>query len=161
LWSPVVSKLRVQTSANTDLQWQLDYDSVRGRINSSATFVEYRLGEYFLGGSQAFFRVPANSVTVIFPKEPLVFNQYRFLAGYGHPNKRGFAGGVSIGYDQNLNFLQYSAVQTSYNTDCCGLSFEYRHTNLPGVNVENQYRFAFTLANIGTFGNMRRQERLY
>ena len=160
-WSPVVSKLRLMTSANTDVQWQLDYDPQRGRVNSSAAFVEYRMGEYFLGGSQAFMRVPAASVTVIFPKEPLVFNQYRLLVGYGHPNKRGFSGGGSIGYDQNLNFLQYAAVQTSYNTDCCGLSFEYRHTNLPGVNVENQYRFALTLANIGTFGNMRRQERLY
>jgi LPS-assembly protein len=161
LWSPVVSKLRIQTSANSDVQWQLDYDSVRGRINSSAAFAEYRFGEYFFGGSQSFFHVPANSVTEIFPNEPLVFNQYRVLLGYGHPNKRGLSGGGSIGYDQNFNFLQYAAVQTSYNTDCCGLSFEYRHTNLPGVNVENQYRFAFTLANIGTFGNMRRQERLY
>ncbi|MDR3763262.1 MAG: LPS assembly protein LptD [Acidobacteriota bacterium] len=160
-WSPVVSKLRVMTSANTDVQWQLDYDSLRGRMNASTAFVEYRWREYFLGGSQAFMRVPAASVTVIYPKEPLVFNQYRMLVGYGHPNKRGFSGGGSIGYDQNLNFLQYAAVQTSYNTDCCGLSFEYRHTNLPGINVENQYRFALTLANFGTFGNMRRQEKLY
>ena len=160
-WSPVVSKLRLQTTANTDVQWQLDYDSVRGRINSSATFAEYRLGEYFFGGSHVFFHVPANSVTEIFSNAPLVFNQFRALVGYGHPNKRGFAGGASIGYDQNRDFLQYAAVQTSYNSDCCGLSFEYRHTNVPGVNVENQYRFAFTLANIGTFGNMRRQERLY
>ena len=161
VWSPVISKLRLQTSANTDVQWQLDYDSVHGRINSSAAFAEYRLGEYFFGGSHSFFHVPANSVTEIYTNEPLVFNQFRILAGYGHPNKRGFAGGASIGYDQNLGFLQYAAVQTSYNTDCCGLSFEYRHNNVPGVNVENQYRFAFTLANIGTFGNMRRQERLY
>jgi LPS-assembly protein len=161
VWSPVISKLRLQTSANTDVQWQLDYDSVHGRINSSAAFAEYRLGEYFFGGSHSFFHVPANSVTEIYTNEPLVFNQFRILAGYGHPNKRGFAGGASIGYDQNLGFLQYAAVQTSYNTDCCGLSFEYRHNNVPGVNVENQYRFAFTMANIGTFGNMRRQERLY
>lgn len=160
-WSPVVSKLRLMTSANTDVQWQLDYDALRGRLNASTTFVEYRRGEYFVGGSQAFMRVPAASVTVIYPKEPLVFNQYRLLVGYGHPNKRGFSGGGSIGYDQNLNFLQYAAVQTSYNTDCCGISVEYRRTNLPGVNVENQYRFALTLANIGTFGTMRRQERLY
>jgi len=160
-WSPVVSKLRLQTSANTDVQWQLDYDSVRGRINSSATFAEYRLGEYFFGGSHTYFHVPANSVTETFSNAPLVFDQFRALVGYGHPNKRGFAGGASVGYDQNRDFLQYAAVQTSYNSDCCGLSFEYRHTNVPGVNVENQYRFAFTLANIGTFGNMRRQERLY
>jgi LPS-assembly protein len=29
------------------------------------------------------------------------------------------------------------------------------------VRNENQYRFSFSLANIGTFGNLRRQERLY
>jgi len=161
LWSPVVSKLRLQTSANTDVQWQLDYDPVRGRINSSATFGEYRLGEYFVGGSHVFFHVPANSVTGTLSNAPLVFNQFRALVGYGHPNKRGFAGGFSAGYDQNRDFLQYAAAQTSYNKECCGVSFEYRHINVPGVNVENQYRFAFTLANIGTFGNMRKQERLY
>jgi LPS-assembly protein len=160
-WSPVVSKLRIQTSANTDMQWELDYDSVRGRINSSATFVEYRRGEYFFGGSHAFFHLPANSVTETFSTAPLVFNQFRSLVGYGHPNKLGFAGGFSAGYDQNRGFLQYGAAQTSYNWDCCGLSFEFRRLALPNVRNENQYRFAFTLANIGTFGNMRKQERLY
>jgi hypothetical protein len=29
------------------------------------------------------------------------------------------------------------------------------------VRIENQYRFAFTLANIGTLGNLRKQESLY
>ena len=160
-WSPVISKLRLQTSANTDLQWQLDYDPVRGRINSSATFLEYRLGEYFVGLSDAFFHVPSNSVTQISSNAPLVFNQYRYLLGYGHPNKRGFAGGFSMGYDQNVGLLQYVAAQSSYNWDCCGMSFEYRHIDVPGVNIENQYRFSFSLANIGTFGNLRRQESLY
>jgi len=161
-WSPVVSTLRIETSANTDVQWQLDYDSVKGRINSSATFLEYRfLGDYFIGGSHDFFHVPANSVTETFSNAPLVFNQFRVLVGYGHPNKRGFSGGFSMGYDENLNFLQYAAGQSSYNWDCCGLSFEFRHINVPGVNVENQYRFSFNLANIGTFGNMKRQEKLY
>jgi LPS-assembly protein len=160
-WSPVISKLRVQTSANTDVQWQLDYDPVLGRINSSATFVEYRIREYFVGVSDSFFRtlpVPASEST---GNAPLDYDQVRYLVGYGHPNKRGFSGGFSMGYDQNLNFLQYAAGQSSYNWDCCGLSVEYRHINVPGVNVENEYRFAFTLANIGSVGNMRRQERLY
>ena len=160
-WSPVISTLRLQTSANTDVQWQLDYDPVRGRINSSATFLEYRLGEYFAGLTHSFFHEPPNSVTPTFSNAPLVFDQVRYVVGYGHPNKLGFSGGFSMGYDQNLGFLQYAAGQSSYNWDCCGLSFEYRHINVPGVNLENQYRFAFTLANIGTFGNLRRQERLY
>jgi LPS-assembly protein len=160
-WSPVISKLRLQTSANTDVQWQLDYDPVLGRINSSAAFVEYRVGDYFVGVSDSFFHVLPVPAAESTGNAPLVFNQVRYLVGYGHPNKRGFSGGFSMGYDQNLDFLQYAAGQASYNWDCCGLSVEYRHINVPGVNVENEYRFAFTLANIGSAGNMRRQERLY
>jgi LPS-assembly protein len=160
-WSPVISTLRLQTSANTDVQWQLDYDPVRGRINSSATFLEYRLGEYFAGVSHSFFHELPNTITPAPSNAPLVFDQIRYLIGYGHPNKLGFSGGFSMGYDKNRDFLQYAAGQSTYNWDCCGVSFEFRHINVPGVNIENQYRFAFTLANIGTFGNLRRQERLY
>lgn len=160
-WSPVVSKLRIETSANTDVQWQLDYDPVRGRINSSAVFADYRVGEYFIGLSHSFFRVPPEPPSETISNAPLVFNQFRYLVGYGHPNKRGFSGAFSMGYDEDFNFLQYAAGQSSYNWDCCGISAEYRHIDVPGVNVENQYRFSFSLANIGTFGNMKRQERLY
>jgi LPS-assembly protein len=160
-WSPVVSKLRIETSANTDVQWQFDYDPVRGRVNSSAVFAEYRLGDYFIGLSNSFFRVAAVPVAETTGNAPLEFNQFRYLVGYGHPNKRGFSGAFSMGYDENLNFLQYAAGQSSYNWDCCGISVEYRHIDVPGVNVENQYRFSFSLANIGTAGNMKRQESLY
>jgi len=67
----------------------------------------------------------------------------------------------SIGFDANLSSLQYATAQTSYNWDCCGLSLEYRRFALGSVRNENQYRFAFTLSNVGVFGNLRRQERLY
>ncbi len=160
-WSPVISKLRIETSANTDIQWQLDYDPVQGRINSSAVFAEYRLGEYFVGLSDSFFHVPAEPPAETISNAPLVFDQFRYLVGYGHPNKRGFSGAFSMGYDENLDFLQYAAGQSSYNWNCCGVSVEFRHIDVPGVNVENQYRFSFSLANIGTFGNMKRQESLY
>ena len=160
-WSPVISKLRVQTSAHTDVQWQLHYDPDLGRINSSAVFLEYRVGDYFAGLSHAFFHELPASTPTFSSTTPLVFDQVRYLVGYGRPNKLGPSGGFSMGYDQNLGFLQYAAAQTGWNWDCCGVSFEYRHINVPGVNVENQYRFGFTLANIGTFGNLRRQERLY
>ena len=45
--------------------------------------------------------------------------------------------------------------------DCCGISFEYRRFALGPVRNENQFRLAFSLANIGTFGNMKQQERLF
>jgi LPS-assembly protein len=81
--------------------------------------------------------------------------------GYGHPGKRGVSAGGSLGYDVAQKFLQYGALQTSYNWDCCGISLEYRRFALGSVRNENQFRFAFTLANVGTFGNLRRQERLF
>ncbi len=48
-----------------------------------------------------------------------------------------------------------------YNWDCCGFSAEYRKYELGAVRNENAYRFNFTLANIGSAGNLRRAERLF
>lgn len=167
-WSPVVSKVRTQPTANTDLQWEFDYDSVRGNINSSTVLADYRFGDIFVGGSHAFFRVPgeilAADASGITP--PPDFNQFRVLLGYGNPNKRGLNTGVSFGMDMHFEYLQYAAAQMSYNWDCCGFSFEYRRftlgsTTIGSVRNENQFRFTLTLANIGSFGNLRRQERLF
>lgn len=160
-FSPIVSRLRLHTTVNTDIQWELDYDPVKGRINSSTALVDYRIGEIFIGGSHAFLHVPGE----IFVSNPIPgpdkFNQFRFLVGYGHPNKRGINAAANIGWDSNLQFLQYGAFQASYNWDCCGISVEYRRFALGSVRNENQFRFAFTLSNIGTFGNLKRQERVF
>jgi LPS-assembly protein len=160
-WAPFVSKLRVSTSANTDVQWELDYDTKMGRINSSTAIANYRIGEVFIGGGQAFLHVAGEGSTSLSTPSPDKFNQFRVILGYGHPNKRGISAGATLGFDSNLDFLQYAAAQTSYNWDCCGVSLEYRRFALGSVRNENQFRFAFSLANIGTFGNLRRQERLY
>ena len=56
---------------------------------------------------------------------------------------------------------QYAAAQFAYNWNCCGFSAEYRKYELGSVRNENAYRFNFSLANIGTAGNIRRAERLF
>jgi LPS-assembly protein len=160
-WAPFVSKLRVETSPNTDVQWEIDYDTKKGRINSSTAIVGHRFGEFFLGGSQAFLQAPGEVITSTNLPAPAKFNQFRIILGYGHQNKRGLSAGTTLGFDSNFHFLQYAAAQTSYNWDCCGVSVEYRRFALGSVRNENQFRFAFGLANIGTFGNLRRQERLF
>jgi len=160
-FSPIVSRIRARTSANTDLQWELDYDTLKGRINASTLLANYRFGDFFVGGSHAYLRVPGE----IFSTTPLVgpdkFNQFRALVGYGHPNKRGWSAAANIGVDANFAFLQYGALQTSYNWDCCGLAMEFRRLALGSVRNENQFRFSFTLLNVASFGNMKRQERLF
>ncbi|HZU23054.1 MAG TPA: hypothetical protein VE998_09505, partial [Terriglobales bacterium] len=118
-----------------------------------------------LGGNQTYFQAPGEIfATSSLPVTP-EFNQYRLLLGYGHPDKRGLSLAGSIGYDNVFSALQYGTIQTSYNWNCVGLSFEYRrfslNTSQGAVRVENQFRFALNLANIGTFGNLRRQERLF
>jgi LPS-assembly protein len=176
-FSPVVSRLRVRTSSNSDLEWQLDYDSKKGRINSSTVYTGFHFGDFFVGGSHAYLQVPGEVVNdpitgAVLPTciphvfnqpacVPPLFDQVRAQIGYGSPTKRGWSAAANIGFDREFNLLQYSAAQSSYNWDCCGLSFEYRRFSLGSVRNENQYRFAFTLANIGSFGNLKRQERLF
>ncbi len=176
-FSPVVSRLRVRTSANSDLEWQLDYDSKKGRINSSTLYTGFHFGDFFVGASHAYLQVPGEVVTdpttgAVLPTciphvfnqpacVPPLFDQLRAQLGYGSPTKRGWSAATNIGFDREFNLLQYGAAQTAYNWDCCGLSFEYRRFSLGSVRNENQYRFAFTLANIGSFGNLKRQERLF
>ncbi|PYX98068.1 MAG: hypothetical protein DMG63_12880 [Acidobacteria bacterium] len=159
--SPVTSRLHIRTSQHTDLQWLFDYDPKKGRINASDVFLDYHVGPYFFGGNHALLHAPGE--VFLSSPTPTVekFNQFRLTAGFGHPSRRGISLAGNVGYDLNLTSLQYTAVQTSYNWDCCGLNFEYRRFVLGPVRNESQYRFAFSLANIGTFGNLRRQERVF
>jgi LPS-assembly protein len=158
--SPLISRLRVQTSNRTDVEWDLDYDFKWGRINNTTALLNYRIGLFTLGGGNAFLHVLGDTFPLDSPPAP-TFNQFRAVFGYGQANKRGFSTATNLGFDGGLGSLQYSSAQASYNWDCCGVSMEYRRFNLGSVRDENQFRFTFALANIGSFGNLRRQERLY
>ena len=160
-FSPVVSRLRVKTAQNTDAEWHLDYDSDAGKITASSALVTQHFGNYFVGGSHAYVVEPGSFVGTKQILPPVAFNQFRWLVGFGDPNKRGLSAAANIGFDVSSRFLQYSAIQTAYNWDCCGFSVEYRRLALGQVRNENQYRFALSLTNLGTFGTLRRQERLF
>jgi LPS-assembly protein len=157
--SPLISRLRVQTSSQADAEWDIDYDFKEHRVNASTALFNYHFGDYTIGGGDAYVQALPGITSATTPQQD--FNQFRLLFGYGRPNKRGFSGATAFGFDANLGFLQYATVQTSYNWDCCGVSLEYRRFALGAVRNENQFRFNFTLANIGSFGNIRRQEQLY
>jgi LPS-assembly protein len=159
-FAPIISRLRVETSPRTNTEWDLDYDLKAGRINGSTALVNYHYGPFTVGGGDAFLRVIDNTAGAI-PTGADDFHQLRVLFGYGQLNKRGLSAASSFGFDANHGSLQYATAQTSYTWDCCGMSVEYRRFALGSVRNENQYRFSFTLANIGAFGNLKRQERLY
>jgi LPS-assembly protein len=159
-FAPIVSRLRLQSSAHTDTEWDLDYDLKKGRINSSNAQVNYHTGPFSIGGGDTFLRVIDNSLGTT-PTGANDFHQFRLQAGYGQSTKRGISGTSIVGFDANTGIVQYIMGQTSYNWDCCGVSMEFRRFALGTVRRENQYRFSFNLANVGAFGNLKRQERLY
>src|ERR1700722_12414187 len=156
--SPLISRLKFQVTSRTEAEWDIDYDFKQSRINASTAFVNYRFGRYTIGGGDAYLLAPSSTPTATGQQ---VFNQFRILLGYGQPNKRGFSGAANLGFDANLGVLQYATAQAAYNWDCCGLSVEYRRFALGSVRNENQFRFNFALANVGSFGNLRRQEKLF
>ncbi|MGH9592959.1 MAG: hypothetical protein ACRD5L_07690, partial [Bryobacteraceae bacterium] len=83
---------------------------------------------------------------------------------YGGDNRRGWNYGLSAFYDYRVGTLQFLQSQVTYNTDCCGLSVQYRRFDFgtdPTARHENQFRVAFAISNIGTFGTLKRQERIF
>jgi LPS-assembly protein len=159
--SPLVSRLRVETSARTDAEWDMDYDFKNNRVNASALLANYHIGQVTVGGGDAFLQIPVQTSALAASSQPARFNQFRVALGYGRNNKRGFSAASSFGFDAESAQLQFVSAQTTYNWDCCGMTMEYRSYTVANVRNENLFRFTFTLANIGGFGSMRPQERLY
>ena len=106
--------------------------------------------------------VAAFGVFVPSSKEnPPSANQFFGRVIYGGDSRKGFNYGFDVRYDFRLGVTQYIQSQVVYNTDCCGFSVQYRLLNVPGFRDESQFRVAFAISNIGTFGNLRRQERVF
>jgi len=165
--SPIVSRIKVQTSDRTDTEWDLDYDFQLGRLNASTLLANYHAGPFTISGGDAFLRIPlasslpSSSPAIPTPAVTQEFQQFRVALGYGKLNKPGFSAATSFGIDAGTGLLQFATAQTTYDWDCCGMTVEYRRYAIANVRNENLFRFTFTLANIGSFGNLRKQERLY
>lgn len=171
--SPLASRLRVETSTRTDTEWDMDYDFQLSRVNASTLLINYNVGPFTFGGGHAFLQIPQTSTTSpalsegtcgpsnVTSQITCKFQQFRVALGYGSLTKRGLSGAASMGFDAETRRLQFSTTQATYNWDCCGVTLEYRRYAIANVRNENLFRFTFSLANIGSFGNLRRQERLY
>ncbi len=151
-FSPIISRLKIQ-AGSADFSWALDYDPVVHQVNSSMVFAGYRWGNWYLNAGQSYLIVP--------PPSPTIFDQYRAMLLYGNLGKRGLSAAVAVAVDARSHFIQGSTVQTNYNWDCCGVTFEYQRYALGLVRNENAYHFAFSLTNVGTFGTIKRLQRIY
>ena len=162
------------TSSHTDTEWDIDYDFQLDRINASTLLLNYNLGHFTVGGGDAFLQIPqpntssttqtegsCSSSSASTTQPTCKFQQFRVVLAYGGLTRRGFSAASSFGFDAETRQLQFATAQTTYNWNCCGVTLEYRRYAIANVRNENLFRFTFSLANIGSFGNLRRQERLY
>lgn len=151
-YSPIVSELRATPKWNIGFEWRTDYDPIRHGIVASTASADWRKGAYFISVGQT----EAHSDTTLLPSE----NQLRASFGIGNSTRRGWNAAFVAVYDYKVGVLDYAIVQATYNTDCCGFSMQLVRFDF-GTRDETQYRFAFAVANLGSFGTLKRQERLF
>ena len=152
--SPIISDFKITPAGRFDTEQLLEYDPQLRKITAIGTLLKIRPYREFFA-TLAHYRLQADPIL-----QPLS-NQVRVLMGYGSETRRGFNLMTGVSYDFTNSVLQNELAQISYNGSCCGLAFEYRRIELGPVRVDNQFRVAFIVANIGTFGNLRHQEKIF
>ncbi len=177
-YSPVISRLAFHSGEHVTLGNDLDYDTKAGRLDNSSSYATFRSGNYFgsfsedrlnalqsqsttfLGQSTSTLATLAQQVSRFTPVT--AYSQLQFSTGYGYDVKPGFSAGLNAGYDFTNSRLEYGGAQATYNWNCCGLTVEYRRIYVVGATQdENEERFNFTLAGIGTAGNTNRTDLVY
>ena len=159
--SPLISRLRIRPSERLDFEWDFDYDTGASKFTMNNVFVDVHQGDVFAGFSLARLNAPGRFFTDGLASSTSNFNQMRVLAGVGKPTKAGLSLAANGGFDLRGGALQYASVQAAYNWNCCGISAEYRKYELGAVSNESTETFSFTLANLGSAGNMRRAQSLF
>jgi len=153
-FSPLTSEFRVTPGGPYEFELIQDYDTQKNLLLATGELMKFKPYR------ESFFTLAhflTHGDTVLQPRS----NQVRLQAGYGDVNRQGFNLITGLSYDFLNHFIQNQSVVASYNGSCCGLAFEYRRLALASVRDENQFRVSFLIANIGTAGNVRRQEKLF
>jgi LPS-assembly protein len=151
-YSPIVSAVRATPLPGVSVEWRADYDPLRGVMLDSSVTGDFRRGNLFLS-------LGHNQVSSVADLSPNA-NQLRGAVGYGNSQHRGWNAAFSSVYDFYQGRMQYMTSQVTYNTDCCGLSVQFRRFNLI-TRFENQFEVSFAIANIASFGTLKKQERMF
>ncbi len=164
--APVVSRMRFEAIDNLRVEWDLDYDTIAGRIAANNLFAGYSFGRATLGIGHALLNAPDEQTSNVSNVASLIKSQQLqpFLE-FGKQSGKGFNLAVNGGYDFVQHEIQYAGVQAVYNWNCCGLTAGYRRYELGTVGStsrdETQWLYSFTLANFGSVGDIRRANSVF
>jgi len=156
--APVISRVRFEAIDKLRLEWDLDYDTIAGRLGSDNLFAGYSIGRTTIGVGQALLNAAdetGSTASLIQSHElsPFIY--------FGKPSSVGLNVGMNTSYDFTHGALQYGGVEAVYNWNCCGLSAGYRRFALGSLRDESEWLWGFTLASIGGAGNIRRSTSVF
>ena len=152
-YSPVVSTLRMNPLSGLRVEWRADYDPLHSRFVANSFVGYYYFKKVY---AVAIGQDSLNPDPALEPKA----NQVTAGFSWGGDNRRGLNVGINALYDLRLNTLRNVMSQFTYNTDCCGLSVQYGKWNV-GPRFDTVFRLSLAVANIGSFGTIRKQEELF
>ncbi|MEJ2007906.1 MAG: LPS assembly protein LptD, partial [Acidobacteriota bacterium] len=162
--SPIVSVLKLAPSSNYDTELRADISPNGGVLNAGITSSVHRgvigasLTDFFISRTAAQF-------TPITPTTPLSeipsYNLLRMVGTYGNVDHPGLSGAFGVDYNFVQGIAQGVVSQVGYHFSCFAVNVEYRRFSLGPIRQENAFRVAVSLANVGTFGNLRQAGHLY
>ncbi len=163
--SPLVSVLKFAPSSTYDTELRADFNPSGGGVLNAGITSRVHRGPLGLAVTDFFVNRTATLPAPVAPAASLSklpsFNLLRTVATWGDVNRKGFSGAAGLDYNFAQGIAHQVVSQTSYNFGCFALNFEYRRFALGTLRRENVFRVALSLANVGTFGNLRPRERLY
>jgi LPS-assembly protein len=161
-FSPIVSDLQVEPGKRFDTEFIINYDPVRNRLTAIGTLLKLKpYKDAFLTLAHfSILNLPLNPMPPP-PNFEQRSNQIRTLFGYGDQNRKGWSVALGASYDFTQGEFQNQIAEIAYNGSCCGLGFEYRRFSFGTIRNENQYSLVIRIANLGSAGNLRRQEKIF
>ena len=161
-FSPIVSDLRAEPGSRYDTEFIVNYDPNHNRMTAIGTLLKLKpyKASFITLAHFSVLNLPVKP-----PSPPPNFrqrsNQVRTLFGWGDMNRRGWNVSFGASYDFSQAVFQNQIAEFTYNGNCCGIGFEYRRFSFGTIRNENQYSVVIRIANLGSVGNMRRQEKIF
>jgi LPS-assembly protein len=149
--SPLVSTMRISTTPSTVTDIEFNYDTNQKQFQTAGIVGEYNRGQVH------------SSLSYFFTKRSTFESPHDQVGGliqYGNRLRKGLSVATGFNYDIHNRLFQGSTTQVYYNKDCYGVSAEFSQVAVGSVH-ESRVRFSLMLKNLGTFGTLRRQERVF
>jgi len=156
--APIISRLRFDAIDNLRVEWDLDYDTIAGRLSSDNLFAGYSWGRTTAGINTALLNaVDENGSSASTIQSHLI----QPFVYFGKPSDVGLSIGLNSSYDLTNSALQYGGVEAIYNWKCCGINVGYRRFALGTLRDDSEWLYGFTLSGIGTGGDIHRSNSVF